>query len=128
MSLIEQARKDWLQITSNTNEFGIELNLFAPNGVTAVVNGLHTKHHLGIDTDGRPVNSRNAHITISESLLNEANYPVRDISGKVNLRNHKVQCKDSTGLTGEYIIREWFPDETVGVITCILGEFNYPTL
>lgn len=127
MSLIEQARKDWLQITSNTNEFGIELKLFAPNGDTAVVNGLHTKHHLGVDTDGRPVNSRNAHITISESLLNDANYPVRDASGKVNLRNHKVQCKDSTGLTGEYIIREWFPDETVGVITCILGEFNYPT-
>lgn len=124
MSLIERAKKDWKRITSNTNEFGVEIILIAPGNETATVNGLHSKHHLGIDTDGNAVNTKNAHITVAEDLLVQQNYPVRNSKGEVSLKDHKVVVKDSTGIDKNYYIKEWFPDETIGVITCILGVFK----
>lgn len=124
VGLIDQAKADIKQITGNSDEFGIELLFEAPTSETATVIGLHTKHHLGVDTDGNRVNSKNAHISISEELLTELNYPVRDSSGEVNLKNHKVTAKDSTGNPATYVIREWYPNETIGLITCILGDFE----
>ncbi len=121
MGLIDQAKSDIKDITSNPDEFGVSIAFTAPTGETATINGLHSKHHMGMDTDGNRVNSKNAHISISEELLTAQNYPVRK-TGEVNLKDHKVSVKDSTGISKNYVIREWFQDETVGLITCILGD------
>lgn len=122
MSLLAQAKADIEQITSNSNEWTSELSFVAPTGETAVINGLHTKHHLAFDTDGRPVNSKNAHISFSESLLSNLEYPVRNDAGEVHLKNHMVTVKDSTGLDKNYLIAQWIPDETIGFIVCILSD------
>lgn len=126
MSLIDQAKEDWKTITSNTDEFGIAITLEATPYETADVIGLHTKHHLSLDTEGNPVNSRNAHISVSEALIIAANpdYPIRNAKGEVYLKNHKVTVKDSTGVAKTYVINEWFPDETIGVIVIILGDYG----
>jgi hypothetical protein len=124
MSLLDQIKKDIEDITGNPNEFGREIIFVAPDESMATVTGLHTKHHLGIDTDGNPVNSKNAHISISEYYLALQDYPVRNQAGEVNLKNHKVTVKDSTGNDCTYVIREWFPNETIGLITCILGDYE----
>jgi len=124
MSLILQAQKDVQSITSNNKEFGVNMTLTAPTGEVATVVGLHTKHHLSIDTEGNAVNSRNAHVSVSEYELNAQYYPVRDSSGDVNLKNHLVKVKDSTGVEITYICKQWFPDETVGLIVIILGKFS----
>lgn len=124
MGLIEQAKTDIEQITGNLNDFGLVLIFESPTAQTVTINGLHTKHHLGIDTDGRPVNTKNAHISFSEKKLTDLSYNIRNNKGEVSLKNHKVSVKDSTGILKKYIIREWFPDETVGLITCILGDFE----
>ena len=71
MSLIAQAKADIEQITYNQNEFGVLITFTAPDDSTATVAGLHTKHHLGLDTDGNPVNSKNAHISFSEKNLTD---------------------------------------------------------
>lgn len=124
MSLIEQAKKDIEQITSNVNEFGVELNFIAPNAATAKINGLHAKTFLSVNNEGIAVNSKQAHVSFSEKFLLDKNYPVRNTSGEVDLTNHLVNVKDSTGIIKHYKVQEWFPDETIGLITCILNDYE----
>lgn len=122
MGLIEQAKSDIKDITSNLDEWAVSITFTAPTGEIATVNGLHSKHHMSMDTDGNRINSKNAHISVSEELLTAKNYPVRNKKGEVKLNDHKVNVKDSTGISKNYVIREGFPDETIGLITCILGS------
>ena len=144
MGLLDQARADIVQITSDLAGFAVELTFFAPvsaaepvyddtydetygaadGGILSItVNGLHSKHHMAIDSEnGRPVNSRNAHVSFAEALM--VGYPLRNSDGEVTLKKHKVRVKDSTGRSVMYSIRTWHPDETVGLITCILGDFK----
>lgn len=123
MSLLDQAKEDLKDITSDPEEWGRSILFQGPNGETATVVGLHSKHHLKIDTEGNPINSKNAHISVSESLLVEQDYPVRNAEREVSLRNHKVTVVDSTGDNCVYQIKEAFPDESVGLIICILGDY-----
>lgn len=122
MSLIETAQQDWQRFTSNTDEFGVELSFTSPTGETATVNGLHTKHHLSVSPEGVAVNSKNAHVCVSEALLTAASYPVRNSDGEVSMKAHSVSCKDSTGTAKTYVVQQAFQDETVGVIVLILGD------
>lgn len=124
MGLREQAKKDTERITSNLNEWGIEMTFVAPTLETATIKGIHSKHHLGIDTDGNAVNSKKAHVSFSEKFLIDANYPVRNANGEVDLTGHKVSVKDSTGITKNYIMISYFPNETIGLITCILADYE----
>jgi hypothetical protein len=123
MGLLEQAIADAKNIVENAaSGFGSEMILTAPNAATITIKGLHTKHHLGINTDGEIVNSKKASISFSEGSFSGSAYPLRNSAGQVALKNHLVAVKDSTGTLCSYVIREWFPDETMGLITCILGD------
>lgn len=122
MGLIDQIQADIKSITSNLNDFGVAMILTAPTNETITITGIHTKHHLGIDTDGNMVNSKKASIAFSESLL--VGYPCRNLSQEVNLKNHKVSVKDSTIILKNYRVQSWFPDETIGLIVCILEDFE----
>jgi hypothetical protein len=123
MGLMDQAKADIKQITSNAEEFGKEITLTAPDDSVATVIGLHTKHHLGVDTDGNRINTKNAHISVSESLLTDQSYPVRGSDGEVSLKNHKVSVSDSTGTVCTYRIKETYPNESTGLIVCILSDY-----
>ena len=122
--LIEQAKSDWQRFSSDPKTWGTAITLTAPTAEVANIAGIATNHHIGVDTDGNPINTKNAHITISEQLLVDAGYPVRDSENEVAMINHRVSYKDSTGITKEYVIEETFPDETIGMITCILNDFE----
>lgn len=125
MGLLDIAKRDIEQITSDLTGFAAVITLTDPGtSEQATVNGLHTKHHLSIDTDGNQVNTKNAHISFSEANLILANalYPIRNANAEVDLQNHRVDVKDSTGVSKQYVIRQWFPDETIGLIVCILGD------
>jgi hypothetical protein len=126
MGLMQHIRQSVATITTDQNGFGVVLTLEAPNGQIAEVAGLHSKHHLGVDGDGNRVNSKNAHISFSESALLLINplYPVRDPKGNVNLTKHKVIAEDSTGLNCKYVIQQWFPNESTGLIVCTLSDFK----
>ena len=121
--LIEQAKGDWQRFSSDLKTWGTAITLTAPTAEVANIAGIATNHHIGVDTDGNPINTKNAHITISEQLLIDAGYPVR-MNNEVSLIEHRVSYKDSTGVTKEYVIEETFPDETIGMITCILNDFE----
>jgi hypothetical protein len=125
MGQLERARADAARIMSDkTNGFAVDITLVAPSEETATVPGLHTKHHLDVDTDGAMVSSKNAHISIRESLLTDLDYPVRNANGDVALKNHKVTVKDSTGNDCTYLISESFPNETLGLLICTLVTYN----
>lgn len=126
MGLNDLARVDWRRITTNKDRgFGVDITFKTPDLFTELaVIGLATNHSLSIDNDGNPVQSKNVHVTISETLFSDASYPVRNSDNEVDLTGHLVSYADSTGVVKDYIVLQQFPDETVGVITCILGDFK----
>lgn len=126
MGLMDQVRADWLSITSNANEFGVSIAFTSKDEVqTATVNGLHTKHHIGVDpTTGLPINTKNTHISVAEKLLNDAGFTTRNAKGEVSMRGHRVQCKDSTGVLKNYVIDQCWPNETVGMLCMVLGDYK----
>lgn len=124
MGLIEQAKKDLLQITSNLDEFAIAVTFIAPTTETETINCLAIKHHLDFDNDGNSVSTKTARISFSEKLLTDLDYPTRNTSGEVNLMNHRVSWADSTGIVKHYVIKEWFADETLGFIFCKVKDFK----
>jgi len=123
MGLVSQALADIQHITSNLNDFGVEFDLISPSAVVTPMVGVHTKHHLGMSAEGVPVNSKTASVAFSESNL-PISVSIRNAAGEVKLKDWKVDVKDSTGGEKKYIIREWFPDEMIGLIVCILGDFE----
>ena len=122
-SIIQAAIADARKIISGG--FGEALTLSTPSGdMTIQIKGLASKHHLGFDMDGNVVSSKNAHVCVSEKDLSEAGYPVRNAKQEINLHQHKVSFKDSSGVVKNYVVRENFPDETLGLITLILGDWE----
>ena len=124
MSLLDTIREDMRRIVPDTDEYGVELTLVAPDTTTLVLSGLHTKHSITFDTEGNLVSGRNIHVAITEADLVENSYPYRNSNGDVDLYRHKVTAKDSTGLDKTYVIAEFFPDEKLGLIVCILSDFT----
>lgn len=125
MSLKEIARRDIATITQNVNEWAQTMVLHAPTGQSLSVTGLHTKHHLGIDAEKQKwANTPNAHISFTEQQLADAGYPYKNAGGEVSLNNHRVEVSDSEGISVQYRIEQWFPNKTIGLITCILGGWE----
>jgi len=120
------AARDWNKITSNkTSGFGYDISITTKDKAkTTVVVGLVTKHHIGFDTEGNLANVKNVHISFSEIQLTNDSYPVRNANNEVDMIGHLVVTKDSTGNDRNYVIKETFPDETIGVIVCILGDYT----
>lgn len=124
MNINDLAKQHIKQITTNTTGgWGKELVLEAPNGQIATIAGLHTKIHLQYDPEGNRLNSKKAHVSFSEEALMAANpaYPLRNAAGQVHMPKHKVTVADSTGASVTYVVNEFYPDEVVGLIVCILG-------
>ncbi|MGB0881420.1 MAG: hypothetical protein ACPGSO_00595 [Vicingaceae bacterium] len=125
MSLVDRAREDARQIITNGNDWGVELTLITPDGSTSLtLNGLHTKHSIDVDSEGNIIKGRNAHVNIVESVLDENLYPYKSVDGEIILYNHRVVVSDATKDNVEYVINEFIPDEFLGVIVCILGDFE----
>jgi hypothetical protein len=124
MGLMDTIRQDVAAITSDPEGFGVTLTLLAPNSETAQIVGLSSMHHFSVDSDGKPVNTKNGHVTFSESVLLGENpsYPVRNPSGEVDLKKHKVTVTFSSGVPKTYFIQHFFPNESSGAIVCLLGN------
>lgn len=125
MGLMEMAKRDIKNITSDkTTGWGIDITLISPDARTIDLVGTHTKHHMGIDTDGNRVNSKIASIAFSEEILKDAGYMIRDANGDVSLAAYKVRAIDSTGTLCTYVVDQWFPDESISLIVCMLSAIE----
>lgn len=125
MNLIDRAKQDWQKFTSSASGFGRTLTLIAPNTTEIEIIGLATKHHLGIDEDGNAISTKQVHVSFSEKLATDLSYPIRNANGEVDIIGHTIKTNNANGLEITYVVQEAFPDETIGVIVCILGETNY---
>jgi hypothetical protein len=122
--ILDLARRDSRRFITQGG-FEVEISISTPDGLTSLdLKGFATKHFINFDTDGLPVNSKNVHINISETDLSDALYPVRNARNEVSLLNHLVSYKDSTGVSRNFAIKENFPDETLGLIVCILTDYT----
>ena len=117
MGLLDQARKDAQTFSSDLGGFGTSITLTAPDDTVLSVNGMYSRHHMGIDEDGQMVNTQNAHVSIHEQLLIDGGYPYKDGGGRTQLTSHKVGVD---GLT--YRVREFMPNHTTGLIVLILSD------
>ena len=123
-SLIQLAKRDAKKfVTSGGFQVDIKLTTKSRDK-NLELTGFATKHHINFDSDGLPVNSKNVHICIDEDILKLNNFPCRDAKGEVNLVGNFVTYMDSSNTDRTYIIREHFPDETLGLIVCILSDFR----
>lgn len=125
MGMIETAAAAIKRIRTDPNGFTKSIQFIAADGITtATVRGMSSVIHLGVDNQGEFVNSRKAHISIVESSLTDLGYPTRDSNNVLILKDNRVNVMDSTGQTEQYIIREIYPDEALGLLVCILGDFE----
>lgn len=123
-NLFQLAKRDAKRFVSNGG-FEEFMELVTPDKSKSItLTGFATKHWINFDTDGSPINSKNVHVTIDEDKLVLENYPVRNAKEEINLLNHIVIFKDSSGLEKKYKVRENFPDETLGLIVLILGDYR----
>jgi len=125
MSLLDQARADIQKITSNSNEFAQAITFTSKKyGTIRTVYGLANKINISVDTQGNPIHSKNATIAISEAVLTEYGYPVRNGDGEVDMLGDLIDVADNTGVTKSYQVNSKIPDETLGIIVLILEDFE----
>ena len=119
-NLLQQSKKD-SKTYIKSGGFEEDITLTAPSGFSVQTTGFATKHHIKFESDGTSFNAKNAHICVDEEELTALGYPVR-INDEVDLKGHIAVFKDSSGVDKTYIVNEQFPDETLGLIVCILGD------
>jgi hypothetical protein len=122
-NILQAARKDSKKYV---NEGGFESDIILTNptsNISIETTGWAAKHHINFDTDGAPINAKNAHICVDEEKLEAGGYSVR-VNEEVQLIGHKVEVKDNSGILKKYIIKENFPNETLGLIVCVLGDLE----
>ncbi len=117
MGLSEIAKQHVARFTSNTDEFGVEYTLTAPDDTTLVVAGMQTMHHTKFDLEGEMVNSLVTSVAFAESFLTE--YPYINDDNEIDFTGHKVTFDSVT-----YMVREFFPDEKVDLIVLILVQWQ----
>ena len=112
------------------NSGGYQLDITLSNldkSQTIDITGWAVKTANFFDTDGNQANTKIAHCTIDEEVLINKGYPVRTFKkgiAEVDLLNHYVSFKDSSGEIITYRVKENHPDENLGLIKLILGDFK----
>lgn len=125
MGLTHQMKDDVARFTSDSNDFGQVGNFTKANTLeTASVFGYATKHRQDVINDGELVNSKISSFAVSEQLLVAAGYPVRNANQEVSLIDDLLSVADSSGVFKDYIVRENYPDEQLGLIVLILGDYE----
>lgn len=107
-----------------TQAFTKVITFTSPDYIQSVsVRGFVSKHNMSIDAaTGLPVNSRNAHVSVSFKTLDDAGYDYRNNKGEITLRNHRVKFT-LFNRELEFLINEVMPSDTAGIIVCTLGEY-----
>lgn len=119
--ILNMARKNAHLILTS---FGFESDITLKKGTIQVaIKGLAPVHHLSFDTEGQTVNSKNAHVTVSEQSLNDVSFPCRNAKGEVYLVGVLISFSDSSGVSKTYVVKENFADDTIGVIVLNLGKY-----
>jgi hypothetical protein len=124
MSVLDRVKADLKRFVESKELFSIDLKITSANGSVIEIPGVHTKHHLSLNSMGNKVSSKNAHVAFHESTLTDQGWTIRNGDGEVDLKNWLVEAKDSTDISKKYKIIQWFPNESTGLVVCILGDYK----
>lgn len=105
-------------------EWSVPITFTPKIGSQVVVSGFTTKHYDTYESDGVSVSGKFSHCSVLEQKLLDLGYTVRNESGKVDLDGHLVTWTDMLGTTKTYIISNTEPDSRIGLIMCMLGDYN----
>ena len=104
--------------------FGFENDITLSKGSLEVhIKGITPVHHLSFDSNNQTINSKNAHITISEQSLIDVSFPYRNSNNEVYLKGTIISFVDTSGTLKSYGVKENFADETIGVIVVNLERY-----
>lgn len=126
-AITQRIRKDAQRIVEGL--FSVELTITAKdlNGDVLpefTIQGLATRHRQNYDPDsGLPIIGLSNHCSFSELTVNEFGIITRNSKNEIIVKGWLVSWTDAIGLV-QYKIEEPAPDETVGIIKCILGEYE----
>jgi len=124
MSALDQMKADIASISSNPLGFNEVVTFTARTEETATIYCIPNKIGRKLETGtGMIINTKNPSVVFSESVM-PITYPVRNDAGEVSMIGDRVTMADSTGVQKEYIVQQNIPDETVGLITLILGDYE----
>jgi hypothetical protein len=119
--ILDMARRNANLILTS---FGFESDItLKKEEVEITIQGLAPVHHLSFDTENNTVNSKNAHVTISEQSLKDLSFPYRNSGNEIYLIGILVSFADTSGNIKTYTVKENFADETIGVIVLNLGKY-----
>lgn len=123
-SLFDIVKRDAKQFI-NSGGYEVAIQVTTPdNSLTINITGWAVKHSGSFDSDGNQVNTKNVKATVDEAVLTANGITVRNFKNEVSLLNYKVNFADSSGLLKNYVVRENFPDENLGLIVLILGDYK----
>ena len=126
-SLFDIIKRD-AKFIVNSGGYQIDIQLTTKDeSKTVNIQGWAVKVSGAFDTDGNQVNTKNVHITIDEQRLVDLGYPFRTFKKKideVDLEDHIVSFKDSSGQVKSYVVIQTVPDENLGLITLWLGDYK----
>lgn len=119
--LLQAARGDFRKIISSGG-FEEDIELINSDGsVTVNIKGIHAKRAQMYDTEGNPVDSIVAHVTVMKQVLDELNYPYINSKGKLDFNGHRVNVKDFSTIRN-YVVNQFNPSDTFGAVVLILGN------
>lgn len=121
-SILELAKRDTRRYV-NSGGFEENLLITPTSGDPVTIQGLSTRHSQGFDTEGRPVVSDNAHCSFSETDLTDEGLITRNSQGDLIVKDWLVEFTDAITTT-TYKISEAYPDNTLGIIKCILTLYE----
>ena len=124
MSLLNRAREDFARHISGESGFGVDITFYNQPSPEVVIRGIGMAHHMSEDSEGHVINTRNSHISFSEKQANDAGIVTRNSDGEVALEKVLVSFADSASILRRYSIKQVFPDETVGIIYCVLNSYE----
>jgi len=116
-----------LTLEDNVNGYGWPIIVEDPDGNTAPLNGQSGDIGLTIDPNtGVAVSGREAHVALRVSSI-EASSLVGLPRGQAKNDTKKpwiFRFEDINGHPGVFMVRQVMPDETGGVITCIIEAYK----
>lgn len=120
MNITQLAIRDSQSIVSNSNDFGEPVKLTSATGQVLNLTAIVNKHYTGMDSDGFKVSAKQHSAVISENYLIESYYDYLTNLGEISFKGHTIETTDSANEKSLYLIQDWFPDRTVGIIVLIL--------
>ena len=126
MSLLTQARTDLATILSDIEQgFAWPVTVIDPRGERAELSGLFADIDQLIDPDtGAAVKGRQVSVSLGLSALTAAGFGVPIGISDASQWPWCVDITTPAGVLQHYKVDESRPDATLGIVVCMLGEYD----